>query len=417
MPYKDLTPEKVERYIQKETTLFPSGSRLRVHEINHEEGNGFVNHLYQITDEHNRSVILKHAKPYLSFFGEDAAIPVPVERNRLEADTYRVRSAITPQSFLKLLHIDQNNHLFVQEYCDKPLMRRQLCQGQIFPEFGQNIGELIAKNAFYTSELFLDQSEHKLLQARFINPGMRRVMEDILFDFMAPFGDDQESALFLATHHDFGPQLLQDKILMMEVMCLRDIYMKRTDCLVHGDLHTSNIMIDQTGFKVFDLEYTHMGAYSGDLGYLLGNLTLAYISWHFRQDKAKEERHQYCAYLLSMINEVVTSFLRCFAQCWQQDAKPFYHENSEYFAHLFAELIPELCGFMGTQMLLCTARKTGTLDITCITDPTQRELARILSVLMGVNLIKQRRQMRSMAVVTGMIEKVCMDFCQTYSSK
>ncbi len=410
MPYKDLTPKKAMHYLREQTSLFAADAQLRVHEINHEEGNGYVNYLYQITDEQNKSVILKHAKPYLSFFGVDAAIKVPVERNHLEADAYRVKSAITPQPFLKLLHIDQHNHIFIQEYCDKPLMRHQLCQGQYFPEFGKNIGEFIAKNAFYTSELFLDQSEHKLLQARFINPGMRRVMEEILFDFAAPFGDEQESAEFLASHHDFVPQLLQDKALMMEVMCLRDIYMKRTDCLVHGDLHTSNIMIDQTAFKVFDLEYTHMGAYSGDLGYLLGNLTLAYISWHFRQDKTETERQQYCDYLLSMINEVVTSFLRCFARFWQQDAKPFYRKNPEYFAHLFADLIPELCGFMGTQMLLCTARKTGTLDITSIADLTQRELARILSVLVGVNLIKQRRQMKSMEAIVAMIETVSLEF-------
>ena len=410
MPYKDLTPEKAVRYIREQTTLFAPDAQLRVHEINHEEGNGYVNYLYQITDEHNQSVILKHAKPYLSFFGVDAAIKVPVERNHLEADAYRVKSAITPQPFLKLLHIDQNNHIFIQEYCDKPLMRHQLYQGACFPEFAQNIGEFIAKNAFYTSELFLDQSEHKLLQARFMNPGMRRVMEEILFDFAAPFGDEQESAEFLALHHDFVPQLLQDKALMMEVMCLRDIYMKRADCLVHGDLHTSNIMIDQTGFKVFDLEYTHMGAYSGDLGYFLGNLTLAYISWHFRQDKTETERQEYRAYLLSMMNEAVTNFLRCFAQYWQQDAKPFYRENPEYFTHLFADLIPELCGFMGTQMLLCTARKTGTLDITSITDPTQRELARILSVLVGVSLIKQRRQMRSIEAIVAMVETVSLEF-------
>ena len=413
MSFQDLTPAKALEYIRTQTSIFSENAQLGVREIAHEEGDGYVNHLYRIWDRQGKTVIIKQAKPYFSRFGQEAAIPVPVIRNRLEIDTYKIKSAIIPEYLIPILHTDTANHLFVQQYCTLPILRMQLCQGISFPALPQMLGNCIGKNAFYTSEFFLEQSMHKLLGAHFSNPGMCQIMEDLLFDIESSFGDPDENSRFLATHYNFVPTLKQDTKLIVEIMTLRDIYSKRPECLVHGDLHTSNIMISQNTLKIFDLEYTHMGAISSDIGYLCGNMLYPYIVWLFRHDKAKQEKDSFRKEILLYIEQTIEIFIETFKQCWYKDAKPYFKKTPQYIDTLFANLIAEVSGFMGTQLLMTTASRPGVFDFSTIDSEQNREKARLLSVLLGSSLIKYRTSFQTINQVLDTIRNVTEDFIKT----
>ena len=78
-----------------------------------------------------------------------------------------------------------------------------------------------------------------------MNPEMRVIMETILFlresfiegEFDLPAGDPNHLAM--------SDLLWEKRELRVELLKLRGIFMKKSECLVHGDLHTSNIMIDR----------------------------------------------------------------------------------------------------------------------------------------------------------------------------
>ena len=408
--YDDLSPEKAVCYVRECTSLFGNGEEITAHEISFEEGEGYVNHLYKITGSSGKTVILKQAKPYFRFLGSGDALPhVAVERSRIEADTYRIREVIIPQYLLKLLHIDHENNLFIQEYCDFSSMRSQLREGLEFPFFPSMIGEYIAKSAFYTSELFLDQSEHHELSARFVNSGMRRIMEELIFEF-ATLGSEDDVREFLKTHYDFQPALLKDKEFLIELLSMRDVYMKKGECLVHGDLHTSNILISQKQLYVFDMEYTHMGAYTGDIGYLCGNLVYAFVAGHFNKQKNMTERQTFCHHIISYISELVDVFERQFRECWKADAKPLYRDNPEYMDVLFRNFIPEISGFIGLQTLLRVLHHPGIQDFDDIKSDDDIEQARTLCVIIGVSLLKHRQKMQSIRQVVDLIEGSARDF-------
>ena len=230
-----------------------------------------------------KSVVVKQAKPYIKAFGE-GRVPLEVDRNATETAIVRLRSVIVPQYVPSLYHADTENNLYICEDCGRlAVMRYELCRGRSFPFFPKQIAEYMAKCNFYTSELYLDPIVHKELECRFVNPHMRHIMETILFSQDSFVTEEVLSTLVRDPFHEAVSDFFWDKAeLRIELLKLRDVYMKKSECLQHGDLHTSNIMIGEGEMKVFDMEYTHMGPFSADAGYLGGNLLYAYIDPRIR---------------------------------------------------------------------------------------------------------------------------------------
>ena len=392
MPYKDLNPETVIAYIKTNTDIFPADAKLAVYEFGSDEetdGDGFVNHLYRVSDETGKSVVLKQAKPYMRIFGEDAKLTP--RRNQMEAKVIQLRAAITPEYIPEMYHVDANNNLFIYEDCGRlKIMRFELIKGKSFPEFPKKIGAFMAKSNFYTSEIYLDQIAHKALECTFMNPEMRHIMETILF--VKRFDEDDTFRLAeVDPNHVAMTELFWDKReVRVELLKLRGIFMKRSECLVHGDLHTSNIMIDENEMKVIDMEYTFMGPTSSDSGYLVGNLIYAYIAWFHHSDGTRESRKAYRKEILGYIRDLINEYQRVYCACWDKDAKPLYREYTEYREAILKNYLKEVCGFAGCQIISRVGGLIGLPDFDALKNPVSRNCARRLSLLIADELIMKR---------------------------
>jgi 5-methylthioribose kinase len=397
MAYKDLNSDMVIEYIKKYTGLFPAEANLVVYEFGSDaesDGDGFVNHLYRVSDQTGKSVILKQAKPYMRIFGEDAKLTP--RRNPLEASVIQLRSAITPAYLPKMYHVDPDNNLFIYEDCGRlKIMRFELIRGKSFPQFPQQIAEFMAKSNFYTSEIYLDQITHKALECKFMNPEMRHIMETILF--VKRFDEDETYRLEnVDPNHVAMTELFWDKReVRVELLKLRGIFMKRSECLVHGDLHTSNILIGQDEMKIIDMEYTFMGPTSADSGYLVGNLIYAYIAWFHHPEGTKESRKAYRQEILGYIRELVNDYQRIYRECWDQDAKPLYREYTEYREAILKNYLKEVCGFAGCQIISRVGGLIGLPDFDALKNPFSRNCARRLALLIADELIMKRETVES----------------------
>ena len=58
--------------------------------------------------------------------------------------------------------------------------------------------------------------------------------------------------------------------------------MSKSETLIHGDFHTSNIFADDTHLKVIDMEYTFGAPFSYDLGFIIANIISQACSAAFR---------------------------------------------------------------------------------------------------------------------------------------
>jgi 5-methylthioribose kinase len=407
MSYKDLTTASAIEYVKAKTDIFSAAARLEVYEIGggEDDGDGFVNHIYRIWDETGKSVILKQAKPYLKVFGE--AAPLTTMRNQIESEIIRLRTAITPEYLPEMYHIDSENNLFIYEDCGRlKIMRFELTKGKSFPEFPRQMGEFLAKSNFYTSEIYLDQIEHKLLECKFMNPEMRLIMETILFlrdSFIEgaidlPEGDPNHLAM--------SDLLWEKRELRVELLKLRGIFMKKSECLVHGDLHTSNIMIAENEMKIIDMEYPFMGPTSADTGYLIGNLIYEYIAWFHHPEGTKASRKAYRKEILGYISELVHEYQRIYRECWDRDAKPIYRDYTEYRDEILKTYIKEVCGFIGCQIVSRVGAIVPLPDFDVLKNPASRNCARRLALLIADALIMKREEMESIEDIIQLIETI-----------
>ena len=409
MSYSDLNPETVIEYIKAYTNIFPAEAILDVYEIGGEEddGDGFVNHIYRIWDKTGKSVILKQAKPYMRIFGKAAKLTT--KRNQTEAAIIKLRAAITPEYLPEMYHVDPQNNLFVYEDCSRlKIMRFELIKGKSFPEFPKKIGEYIAKSNFYTSEIYLDQIAHKALECKFMNPEMRQIMETGQFLKRYPSDNEKlEKISEVDPNHLAMAELFWDKReVRVELLKLRAIYMKRSECLVHGDLHTSNIMIGENEMKVIDMEYSFMGPLSSDTGYLIGNLIYEYIAWFHHTKGTRESRKAYRKEIMGYISAVVNEYIRVYSECWDKDAKPIYRGYPEYREVVLKNYIKEVCGFAGCQIVSRVAGLLPLPDFDALKNPFSRNCARRLSLLIADALIMRREEVNTVEDIIKIIETI-----------
>lgn len=408
MSYTDLTPKKVIEYIKTTTTIFPKDAILDVYEIGggEDDGDGFVNHVYRVWDKAGKSVILKQAKPYLKVFGEAALLTT--NRNQMESEIIKLRTAITPEYLPEMYHVDQTNNLFIYEDCGRlKIMRFELTKGKSFPKFPKQIAEFIAKSNFYTSEIYLDQVAHKALESKFMNPEMRVIMETILFLRESFIDESLHQTAEGDPNHVAMSELFWDKREMrVELLKLRGIFMKKSECLVHGDLHTSNIMIDENEMKIIDMEYPFMWPSSSDTGYLTGNLIYEYIAWYHHPEGTKESRKAYRKEILEYIQDMINEYQRIYCECWDKDAKPIYRDYTEYRDYILSNYIKEVCGFTGCQIVSRVGGIVPLPDFDVLQNPVSRNCARRLSLLIADALIMKRDEMESVDDIIALIETI-----------
>ena len=67
-----------------------------------------------------------------------------------------------------------------------------------------------------------------------------------------------------------------DDVLKEEVGLLRNNFMNNAQALLHGDLHSGSIFINENGIKIIDPEFAFYGPMGYDIGNVIGNLFFAW---------------------------------------------------------------------------------------------------------------------------------------------
>ena len=73
---------------------------------------------------------------------------------------------------------------------------------------------------------------------------------------------------------------------------MKESYMTRGQALIHSDLHTGSVMVNDTDTRVIDPEFAFFGPMGFDVGAILENLVLNYLS-HFAHTPDPGERADY----------------------------------------------------------------------------------------------------------------------------
>jgi len=388
MSYTILDALNLEAYLFSlpKIKAFFNADSLIIDEI----GDGNLNFVFLVTSssDASRQLIIKQAVPYLRCVGES----YPLSKERM---TYEIRSlehfATLSPHIPKIYYSDEEMSVLIMEYLSSHIiMRKGMIESIEYPKFSEHISSYLAHSLFKTSSLYLSSSDKRTLISQFIgNSELCKLTED--FVFTAPFMEDETNAE-LPELSDIAQRIANDVELKTKILDLKYKFMNQSDALLHGDLHTGSIMINQDETYVIDSEFAFVGPMGFDLGALIANLVMSWVS-HTVQDNDS----RYSDLILDTINSVWQLFNEKFLTLWNETkesallTKGFANDEilQTYQEQYMQTLLQESIGFAGCKIIRRQFGIAGVEDIRGIKDDALREKANRLAIEVGERFIKQ----------------------------
>ena len=286
MTYYALNETTVIDYISQRPSMaeiFSDFSKLSVGEV----GDGNLNLVFIIDNENNpdETIILKQALPYLRVAGD--SWPLTRERMRYETQALLKHNELAPGLAPQVYDFDQEMSLVMMENLNEhEIMRQGLVARKRYPHFADHISTFLVNSLFFTSDLYLTGPEKKLLAATFVNEQLRKLQED--FVYTNPYMESEENNWNPLIDDDVQA-VRSDPELKMAIAEMKLAYMTHAEALIHADLHTGSIMLNEEDTRVIDPEFGFFGPMAYDIGAVLQNLILNYLS-HYGHTPDKAER-------------------------------------------------------------------------------------------------------------------------------
>lgn len=379
LDYLNAHPEWIE-------TLFDGDRELTATALT--EGNVNVIFRVQRVKEPQQSVIVKQALPHSWRYPD---FKMPVERSRIEYEVLTLHARYSPEQTVKIHFHDDTQHVNVLEDLNQHVvMREGLAQQGRYPQVGEHVGKFMARSLFYTSDFYLSSGEKKALVARFINPVMVKVQEDLVFT--QPFAPHPNNRWTRGIEAQVEA-IYRDEALQQDVLGLKFKYMTAAEALLHNDLHTGSILVNEHETKVIDPEFAFFGPMAHDIGSYLANLAIAYAAQEFH-GKTEQSRGEYRSWLSATLVKTWNTFENEFLGLWENEGNGEY--KSERFRRAFvAALLQDTAGFGAAEIIRRLIGLAHVWDLWTITDETVRARVESLGLNVATAWLRERREITS----------------------
>jgi len=342
-----------------------------------EIGDGNLNLVFVVKSKtnSNKSIIIKQAIPYLRCVGE--SFPLAKERMKYEIRSMIEYEKLSPTSIPKIYHTDEDMCLIaMQNLNNHIIMRKGILENIEYPLFAEHISEHLVKTLLGTSSFLMSSNDKKALMDKFtMNTELCKLTED--FVFSSPYMTDATNRHNPEIDEDVK-KIRLDNAFKIKACELKYIFMNKSEALIHGDLHTGSIMLNNNETFVIDSEFAFFGPIGFDVGAIFGNLLMAYCSYFVRDNKTYQE------WLLKTAFDVLKLFEAKFILQWAQveDSallpKPYFEEMGEARRELqelmIRQIISEAIGFAGCKMMRRQMGVAHILEIETIEDEKQRAI-------------------------------------------
>lgn len=406
MAYEMLTTKTVIPYFFKTAAgraFFENedSSQFEAKEI----GDGNLNLVFIISNiKTKKSLILKQALPYLRCAGE--GYPLAKERMHYEIRALIKLSVFAPANIPKIYHTDFEMCLVVMQYLDNHvILRKGMIQGIYYPEFANHISSFLAETLFKTSSLYLESTYKAQLIKDFNQNELRKLTENFVFTFaFMPHETNKISQDMLIQANNLW---LNSKF-KKNVLRLKDLFMNKTDALLHGDLHTGSIMVNNSETYVIDPEFAFVGPFGFDLGAVLANLIMSWVS-HFERSYDNSYQNK----ILLMIQEFLLQFELKFISLWNKyPASPLLEKQflSSAEFHIYQQqfmknILRDTIGFAGCKIVRRQLGLAGVDDIRGISDPKAMARAERMALAIGKHLVIHHQQFNSIEDLIIVLKK------------
>lgn len=381
--YYILNTKTVIDYINSSIDFFDKNADYECTEI----GDGNLNLVFRVKDKNtNKSLIAKQALPYVRAAGEDW--PMDIERGEIESRILEIEYNLTDGMVPKIYKYDKEMYVMLMEDLhDYIIMRYGLLKNETYPNFAEHITEFLVKTLLLTSDVVMEHKEKKTSVSAFINPELCEITEQLVYT--EPYGDWPRNNIEDNLKEFVKEKLWKDEALHLEVAKLKFDFMNNAQSLLHGDLHTGSIFVNQEDTKVIDPEFAFYGPMAYDIGALIANIIMAYISADARIEEINVKNRQK-DYLLNTLEKTVDLFQEKFLKLFDKVVTDDLAKVKGFKEYYLKDIMINSAGVTGLEMIRRTVGFAHVKDLDGIENDDKRIKAKKNNILLAIELIKNR---------------------------
>ena len=362
--------DEVISYV-KEKNLFLENDDLTVKEI----GDGNINYIFKVENKiDGKSIVLKQADKLLRSSGR----PLDLTRSKIEANILRIENDLAPHFVPEIYFYDEIMCvLAMEDISEYKNLRTELIAGKIFLNFADNISEFLSRTLLLTTDLFMNKFEKKKNVKEFINPELCDISECLVFT--EPYDNNRNRNIITAGNEEFVENILyKNEDLHFAILKLREKFMNYSQSLIHGDLHSGSIFINEKGIKIIDPEFSFYGPMAYDIGNVIGNLYFPLYRAKFFMEDSKE-KEEFINWLEKCILDIPILFSEKCKLLWEKYSKDKLLKNKKFRDYYIENIVKDSLAYAGTEMIRRTVGDAKVLELTSLENSEKKlELERSL---------------------------------------
>ncbi|WP_017443939.1 S-methyl-5-thioribose kinase [Gayadomonas joobiniege] len=384
-------------YARTELNYFASDAQLSAKPL----GDGVLNRVFKVVDENTkRSLIVKQYLPKKDYLG--TPWPLTVERAEIATKVLRAHAFACPQYTVELLHADSKLGVLVLEDLSDHLTWRQiLMQRKQVPFAGEHLGVYLARAAFFNSDYYVPSMQKKAQVAETMNAQMLQITENLVFSDPYNRHERNKYNLLMANEADL---IQSDQDLHIRVAQLKYKFLNQNQTLLHGNLHSDNILVTETGTKVINGEFGCYGPISFDVGTLLAHLLLNYVAQPGLTDKNVAEVYQ--IYLRDQISLLWNTFTSEFARLMAAETRDKGFRLAAYQNQALQQINQDAIGYAGTEMIRRVVGYEHVPELDTIAQSQQRAGCEYHALLIGKTMIMQAEDLTSADDIMALLKRI-----------
>ena len=355
-----------------------TAAELRIEEI----GDGNLNTIYRVSDavRPERSLVLKHAPPYIKILGPD--YPLSTERLTFEAralDLYnRLASGTVPIQY----DFDADAAVIAMEDLrNAHVLRDALIAGTVDTAIAEQIGRFMGMVHSQTYVDNIDNTNAQHYRTQFANTTMQSITADYVFTF--PFTEHETNFWTPGLEPDVQ-RLKADTDFLRQVAHLKHGFLTAQQGVTHGDLHTGSVLVQDNTAKVIDAEFAFYGPVGFDVGLYWANYFLSYFS------------HQGDLRVQSALKTAV-------GQVWNTYTAEFTMTDAALKSEVLNNIFQDAVGFAGLEMLRRLTGAAHVKDIERIVDRSRKLSIERAALQFGTTLVKQHQFLSDVTAIIAIL--------------
>ncbi len=374
--YKILNEENVIDFARQNCDVFKSSTNLTSKELS----DGNINYVFRVVDEDTKtSVIIKQAT---KFFRTSPEQPLTDKRIVIEVNSMKKMQEVCPGFSPKIYkYIDEMKCCIMEDCNDYHIMRSGMLKFETNKNFGKQMGKFLSNLHFYTSSFYLDTQEKAQLVNSYLNPEMCEITQRLVFT--EPFTDYLKRNPIPDELIGFVKREIYDcKKVKAKAAKLKNQFLTSTQSLIHGDLHTGSIFINENDFKVFDSEFAFVGPCSYDIGCIVGNILFAYVAADIVGNNKK-----FKCWTLKTIQTILNTYKKETLKLLAKHSKDPLLTSNKYCKKHVNKILRDGIETAGVEILRRTITSFKVADITKLSTETQNIKAQQKCIVIGKQLL------------------------------